>query len=166
MANSSLGAGAPTAGESLASLRVRQSVVVGDPTTEANVATVLGGALGVLPVGGTQVTGSSGNVAAATATATLTAVAGKTTYITGFEVTGAGATGALVVTVTVTGTITGTLSYTYTAVAGAAVGNAPLIVTFPIPVAASATNTNIVVSCPTLGVGNTNNTVVAHGFNL
>ena len=118
------------------------------------------------PAGSTQITGSSGNVAAAVATATLTGVAAKSTYITGFEVTGAGATAGLPVNVTITGTITGTLTYTYVAATGALVANTPLVVTFDYPIQSSAVNTSIVVSCPSLGVGNTNNTTVAHGFTL
>lgn len=118
------------------------------------------------PSGATAITAASGNVAAATAAATLAAVASKTTYITGFSVTGSGATAGLPVSVTVTGTITGTLTYTYVAVAGALLSNTPLHVMFPMPIPASATNTTIVVSCPTLGAGNTNNTTVAHGYQL
>jgi hypothetical protein len=68
--------------------------------------------------------------------------------------------------VTVTGLLGGTLTYTYTAAAGVLVANQPLIVEFNPPLPASAVNTNIVVSCPSLGAGNTNNTVNAHGFNL
>lgn len=117
-----------------------------------------------LPVGADVITAASGNVAAATAAATITATAGRLAYITGFQVTGSGATAALPVTVTVTGVITGTLSYTYTAAAGVLVGNTPLIVVFPYPIPASGLNTNIVVSCPSLGSGATNNTTVAHGF--
>lgn len=131
------------------------------------------GSLNVLPQGtpsypanATAITAASGNVAAATADATLAAVAGKTTYIAGFSITGAGATAALPVTVTVTGTITGTLSYTYVAVAGAQLANTPLHVRFDPPIPASATNTTIVVSCPTLGAGNTHNAAVAHGYQL
>lgn len=118
------------------------------------------------PQGATPITAASGNVAAATAAATLAAVAGKTTYITGFAVTGTGATAALAVSVTVTNTITGTLTYTYAAAAGVAVENTPLIINFAHPIPANAVNTTIVVSCPTLGSGNTNNTVVAYGFQL
>ena len=114
--------------------------------------------------GAVPLTASSGNVAAAVATATLAGAAGVTTYFTGFEVTGAGATAPLVVNVTVVGTISGTLTYTYTAATGATVPNQPLIVTFFPPIPASAANTAIVVSCPSLGAGNTNNTVVAHGY--
>jgi hypothetical protein len=109
---------------------------------------------------------SSGNQANATATATLAGVALKTTYITGFEVTGAGATAGLPVIVTVTGVLGGTLSYIYTAATGATLANTPLQVEFPEPVPASAVNTAIVVSCPALGLGATNNAVVAHGFQL
>lgn len=118
------------------------------------------------PTGATAITAASGNVAAATAAATLAATTGKTTYITGFAVTGTGATAGLAVSVTVTGVITGTLTYTYAAAAGVLVENTPLIVSFPYPIPASATNTTIVVSCPTLGSGNTNNTVNAYGFQL
>lgn len=118
------------------------------------------------PAGATPTTASSGNVAAATATATLAAAAGKFTYITGFEVTGSGATAGLPVTVTVTGLPGGTASYTYTAAAGVLVANQPLVVTFSPAMPSSAVNTAIVVSCPTLGAGATNNTVVATGYTL
>lgn len=118
------------------------------------------------PYGSTAIAAASGNVANAAAVATLAAVAGKTTYITGFEITASGATAALVVSVTVVGTITGTLTYTYAAVAGAALINTPLVVQFPTPIPASATNTTIVVTLPALGAGNTNATVVAHGYQL
>lgn len=115
----------------------------------------------------TAVVGASGNVAAASAVATLAGAAGKTTYITGFEVTGSGATAAAVVLVTVTGLIGGaTATYVLAVVAGATLGNTPLIVQFPKPIPASAENTAIVVTVPTLGAGNTNSAVVAHGYQL
>lgn len=124
------------------------------------------GAAHITPDTGTKITGASGNVAAAIATATLAAVAGKTTYITGFAVTGAGATAGLPVIVAVTGTITGTLSFIAVAAVGALVANQPLVVTFPTPVPASAANTAIVVTVPSLGVGNTHSAAVAYGFQL
>lgn len=120
----------------------------------------------VLPFGGVAVTGASANVANAAAVATLTATASTTAYITGFQCTASGATAALVVTATVVGTITGTMRYTFTAPAGAAVAAQPLIVTFGSPVPASAVNTNIVVTLPALGAGNTNATCSAQGFLL
>lgn len=113
-----------------------------------------------------QVAAVSGNVANAPGVATIPGVAGQKAWITGFEITGAGATAGLPVTVTVTGlgVAGGTLSYTYSAAAGALVANQPLSIEFPEPLPASANNTSIVVTCPALGAGATNNTVVAHGF--
>src|SRR6185312_15807009 len=108
------------------------------------------------PTGATPITADSGNQANANAVATLAAVAGKTTYITGFALTASGATAALVVTVTVVGVITGTLHYIFTAPAAATAAATPLIVNFPTPIPASATNTTIVVTLPALGTGNTN----------
>lgn len=118
------------------------------------------------PTGATIITAASGSVAATIAVATLAANAVKTTYITGFEITSAGATAAAVFVVTVTGTITGTLTYVYSSVAGVTSGNIPLIVEFPSPIPSSAVNTAIVVTLPSLGVGNTNAAVVAHGYQL
>lgn len=113
-----------------------------------------------------QVGATSGNVANASGVATIPAVVGQKAWITGFEITGSGATAGLPVTVTVTGlgVAGGTLTYTYSASVGVLVANQPLSVEFPEPLPASANNTSIVVTCPALGLGNTNNTVVAHGF--
>jgi hypothetical protein len=116
------------------------------------------------PVFATPTTNSSGNVAAATATATLAAVAAKTTYITGFQVTAGGATAGADVTLTVVGVIGGTMSYTFTAPTGAVVPAQPLLVTFNPAIPGSAVNTAIVVSMPTLGTGNTNATISAQGY--
>jgi hypothetical protein len=118
------------------------------------------------PAGATPLSISSGNVAAAVASATLAAAAGVTTYITGFEMTGAGATAASVVSLTVAGLLGGTCTYSVPVPAGAAVGITPLLVNFIRPLPASAVNTAIVVSCPSLGAGNTNAAVSAHGFRL
>lgn len=113
--------------------------------------------------GSQSITGSSGNVAATATTATLTSAAGRTVYIDGFAVTGAGATAASIIAVTVTGTVGGTLTYNLAIPAGATTA-VSLIVNFPYPVAASSTNTNIVVNVPSFGAGNTNAAVVAHGI--
>lgn len=118
------------------------------------------------PQGATPITADSGNVAAATATATLAAVAGKTTYIAGYQITSSGSTAASVVTGTVTGVVTGTLHFTYASVAGVTLTNQPLIVPLPYPIPASAANTTIAVALPSLGSGNTNTTVSAYGFQL
>jgi hypothetical protein len=114
--------------------------------------------------GATALIAGSGNVANASAAATLTGTATTTVYITGFEVTGSGSTAGLPVTVTVAGLLGGTRSYTYSFVAGVLVANVPLVVAFYPALPASAINTAIVVTCPAGGAGNTNNTVVAHGF--
>ena len=106
----------------------------------------------------------SGNAKDASAAATLTGTATTTVYISGFEVTGSGATTGLPVTVTVAGLLGGTRSYTYVFAAGALLPNQPLIVSFNPPLPASAVNTAIVVTCPASGTGGTNNTVVSHGF--
>lgn len=120
--------------------------------------------VGPYQVSQTPLVAGSGNVANAAAAATLTGTATTTVYISGFEVTGAGATAGLPVTVTVTGLLGGARSYTYTFAVGATLPNQPLIVAFDPPLPASAVNTAIVVSCPASGVGGTNNTTVAHGF--
>ena len=109
---------------------------------------------------------SSGNVANATAAATIPAVAGRLTYLTGLEVTGAGATAGSVVLLTVTGIQGGTATYAIAVPTGATVGLTPLTISFAPPVPASAVNTAIVVSLPALGAGNTNACVVARGFSL
>ena len=118
------------------------------------------------PPGAVPITADSGNVAAATATATLAATSATTTYITGFEITASGATAASVVTATVTGVTGQTLHYTFAAPAGVTTICQPLIVEFEYPIPASGQNQTIAVSLPSLGAGNTNATVVAHGFQL
>lgn len=118
------------------------------------------------PAGAIPITATSGNQANAVATATLAAAAGKTTYITGFEVTGTGATGVLIVIATVTNTVSGTMSYTYVFVAGVTTANTPLSIQFTKAIPANAPNTTIVVSCPASGLGGTNNVVNAHGYQL
>jgi hypothetical protein len=112
----------------------------------------------------TPIIGKSGNVANASAAATLTGTATTTVYLAGFEVSGSGSTVGLPVTVTVAGLLGGTIQYTYSFQAGALIANTPLIVEFNPPLPASAVNTPIVVTCPAGGTGATNNTVTAHGF--
>jgi hypothetical protein len=123
-------------------------------------------AVNILRYGGEQVNNSSGNVAAAAATATLTSRAGYVASLTGFEVTGAGATGASIIAVTVTGLAGGTLTWNLVIPAGATTSINPLVVQFAYPLRASAANTNIVVSAPSFGAGNTNACTTAHGFLL
>lgn len=121
-------------------------------------------AAGAMPPGATAVQASSGNVANASAIATLPAVAAKTNYLTGFQITAAGATVGLAVSVTITGLLGGTATHTFAAPAGSLVDANPLIVSFPYPLPASAANTAIVVTCPALGTGNTNATANVQGY--
>lgn len=118
----------------------------------------------VAPGVGVQITASSGNVAAAPATATLAAAVGKVTYLCGMMVTSAGSTAAAVVNGTITNIIGGTMSFTYTSAAGATLANAPLVVPFNPCLPAATPNTTIAVSLPSLGAGNTNASVSAWGY--
>ena len=144
------------------------AVSICDPTTFVPMSLDTKGNMGISPYpgGATPITAASGNVAAAAAVATLAGVAGKTTYITGFIISGTGATAGLPVSVTVAGVVTGTLTFTYAAAAGVLVANTPLNIQFSTPIPASAVNTAIVVTCPSLGSGNTNNTANAIGFQI
>jgi hypothetical protein len=117
-----------------------------------------------LPIGATAGGGTSGNVAAGACVASLAANATKTNYVTGFEVTGAGATGASNIIVTLTGLLGGTRSYIMTIPAGATVQVTPLIVPFTTPLPGSAINTAITVTTPSFGAGNTHSCANIHGF--
>ena len=110
------------------------------------------------------ISASSGNVANASAVATLPAVAGKTTYITGLAITGSGATVGSIVVATVAGLSGGTASHIFESPTGATVGSTPLVLQFTPPLPASAVNTAIVVTLPALGAGNTNAAVTAWGY--
>lgn len=118
------------------------------------------------PADATPVVNASANGAAGAIAATLPAVAAKTNYLSGFEITSGGATAASLVDVTVTGLLGGTATYVLGVVAGAAAPNAPLVVQFNPPIPASAANTAIAVNVPSLGAGNLKARVVAHGFVL
>jgi hypothetical protein len=114
---------------------------------------ILSGA-GLTPAAG------SATAAAGAMTATLASAAGRTAWITGFDITGAGATGASVVLATITGLAAqagSTLNYDLPVVAGATLGlaNNGLAVRFDKPLPASAQNTNILLSVPSFGTGNT-----------
>jgi len=122
--------------------------------------------MGAVPSAVNQKGASSGNVANATAAASLAAVSGRTNYLEGFTVTAGGATAALDVNVTVTGLVTGTFNYSFVFPLGAGVGAVPLVVNFDPPIKASAANTAITVTLPAGGAGNTNAAVNINGFDL
>ncbi|MBV9974389.1 MAG: hypothetical protein JO105_03245 [Hyphomicrobiales bacterium] len=110
------------------------------------------------------VTAASGNVAAASAVATLPGAPGLTTFISGFEITASGATAAACVNATVTGLVSGNLTYAFCAPAGVTTGAAPLVVNFNPPIPAASVNTPITLTLPSLGAGNVNAAVATHGF--
>lgn len=101
--------------------------------------------------------------AAAAISAAIPAAAGKTSWLTGFEVTGDGATAGSTIVVTVT-TPTVRANYELTVPAGAAVAVTSLIVALPTPIPGDAANTPVTVNVPSFGAGNTNAAVNAHGY--
>lgn len=122
---------------------------------------------GAYPTGATVLGSSSGNVANSSAVATLANDATLVGYLTGFEMTATGATSAAVKLLTVTGCVGGTLTYVVNVPAtSAAVQLASLAVEFAPPLKAVDKNTDIVVTLPALGSGNTNACVNAHGYKV
>ena len=103
--------------------------------------------------------------AAAALSASLGAAANKMTYITGFTVTGLGATVTTSVAVVTVGLATNLL-YTLYIPAGTTVGITPLDIRFPHPIPASAVNTAIEVQVPSFGAGNTVASVSVYGFRI
>lgn len=136
-----------------------------DGTNARTLTTDTAGKLVVCPVSpGTPLSVGSTNAAAAN-NQTLTGAAGVTTYISGFDVTGLGATAGSTITITVTG-LTNTLTYYLTIPAGATTSFTPLQVRYNPPLPASAANTSIVVNVPSFGAGNTTAAVNAYGFRV
>lgn len=119
---------------------------------------------GGYPAGATPLNASSGNQANTAAVATLAKGAGQTTYLTGFEITGAGATAAGIVLATVTGLVGGPRTLVVAVPAGATTGLTRVAASFDPPLPALTPNADIVVTLPPLGAGNTNAAVNAQGF--
>ena len=129
--------------------------------------TMLVGDFAGRPAGATALFAASGNVANASAVATLAAAAGRTTYLSGLTITGSGSTLGGVVLATVTGLIGGaTATYVVAVPTGVIVGVTPLVLRFDPPIPASAANTAIVVTLPALGGGNSNASVNAFGYQI
>lgn len=111
----------------------------------------------------TATTASAAVAANTSNSATLSAVAAQTNYITGFTVTTQGGTGAAAGAVTVTGVKGGTLTFEV----GAAASNpVQFIHTFPQPLPASAVNTAIVVNVPALGANTGAAACTVYGYVL
>ena len=112
-------------------------------------------------------TASATGAAAALAPALAAPGAGFTDWVTGFQVTGSGATAASVIVVTLTGVIGGTLSYELAIPAGVTAGVPPLTVSFPWPgLPAAAANAPITLNVPSFGAGNTNAAATLQGYSL
>lgn len=116
------------------------------------------GNVGILnmPLGAAQ-QNSSATATNATATATLTGALGKSTYLTGFEISDNGGT-LTAATVVVSGVVGGPLTYEYDS-------TVPMEVEFTMPLQSSAQNTNITVAVGALGTG-VIGSAVAHGYTL
>lgn len=112
----------------------------------------------------TPVSAASAVVSAASAVATIPAVAGKCAYVTGFEITAGGATAAALAEAVLSGIRGGSATYIFGAPAGATLQATPLIVRFEPALPASEINTAIAITLPTLGTGNTKAAVAIHGF--
>lgn len=130
----------------------------------ASSVTLTNAPVALAPQNSTPVAASSGNVANAAAVATMPAVAGKTNYVTGIEITGGGATAASLSVATLAGLSGGTLSYVVAAVIGATLGNLPICIEFDPPLPANDANTAVTLTVPALGAGNTNSVANIHGY--
>jgi hypothetical protein len=108
------------------------------------------------PIYATVSAGATQNVA------TLVIPSAKTGYLDGFDLDGLGATSGSAINVTVGGILGGTLTFAVGIPAGATV---PFHQSFRFnpPLKASAANTNIVVTVPSYGTGNTAASVNAFG---
>lgn len=112
---------------------------------------------------GTPIVGVFSGADTSSATATLTGVANKVTYICGFSVSGLGATSATNVTVTVATVAGGTLSFSYAFASGATALSTTLLIFFPMCLPNNTIGGNIVVTVPG-AAGNTATQINAHGY--
>lgn len=109
---------------------------------------------------------SSGVVANANAVATLAGNSEQTVYLAGVHMNALGATALANVTATITGLRGGTMSFKFQFPAGVTAIATPVNMTFPFPLAAVGPGTNIVVTLPAGGAGNTDAIANAQGFLL
>lgn len=125
-----------------------------------------GGVAGPVFPYGTNQTPLAGSAtgAASAATVTFAGVAGKTNYITGIQITGAGATAASVVVGQITGVIGGPLNFDIAVPAGAAIGIQPIVANFAPPLAATGVNVTVTATIPSFGAGNTNSAINMTGY--
>lgn len=131
------------------------------PTTSANPQPT---ANNPYPMGATPVAAAQSGAATALS-GTLVSAAGQTVYVQGIVVTGAGATAGSVITVTTTNFALGNNpSFKIVVPTGATTSITPLVLMFNPPIPASAVNTNVVVSVPSFGAGNTDASLFVWGY--
>lgn len=118
------------------------------------------------PEGATVLQPSSGNLAATSAAVTLPGVANEMVYLTGFDLTFAGATAESNVLLTISGLEGSDRLYVVSVPAGATKPGEPLFVSFNPPLPAEGLNTSIVLNLPSLGEGNTHAVVNAQGYRV
>lgn len=115
---------------------------------------------------GVAVSAASGDVSAAQAQASLPGIQNRVTHVCGFVMTGAGATSASVVTITIAGLASGSLTFDFPVVAGVTTNLAMIPVQFNPCLPASAVNTAITVTAPSLGSGNVHAQMTAWGYQV
>lgn len=109
-------------------------------------------------------------VAAAAATATIPASSTQLAYLSGFQVTGTGATTQTCVNVTVLGIQgtaaghSGTMTYKFQVATGGTAACTPLVVAYYPPLPAVAAGSAITVDIPSFGSGNLHAAVTAQGY--
>lgn len=108
---------------------------------------------------------TSGDVANASAVATLPAVAGKTNYISGFEVFVGGATAGSILSVTVAGIAGGSRTFAVAVPTGATLSSS-VSKSFDPPLPATGANVAITATLPAAGAGNTRARVDARGYSV
>lgn len=95
----------------------------------------------------------------------LTPDAQSTAYLTGFEITGLGATAVGSIQVTLSGSnMANTPTWTVPIPAGVTVGVTPLVVSIPNGISGSKPGQALTLNVPSFGSGNTVASACAHGF--
>lgn len=121
---------------------------------------------GGYPAGASPLQNSSGNKAAAIASATLVPGPGARVYVTGLTATYGGSTAGGQADLTVTGLLGGTLTYSLTIPVGALVPGQPLALSFVPPLPAADIDTNVLATMPSLGAGNLCSGVTLRGYSF
>lgn len=115
------------------------------------------------PKGATPILVSVFSAGNASATATITPIAGRQLYLTGFEMSIGSATAGSTVNGSVSGLLGGTMTPLIN-VATAPTVTPPYVVEFSPPLPASGIGIGIAVTCPAGGAGAFGSSVSAHGY--